>query len=94
MFVSLGFEGHTEIFGPHPFHVEDSPPHPKISGPKSLGLGSFFFPEKELKYASFAGGVGEFRVDGHLRLLTFKVRSMFACHSGRNVLLFLPGDLL
>ena len=40
--VSLGFEfeGHTELFGPHPSRGRP-PPHPKISGPKSLGLGSF-----------------------------------------------------
>ena len=34
-----GFEGHTELFGPHPFTLKTPPPHPKISGPKSLGLG-------------------------------------------------------
>ena len=30
----LGFEGHTELFGPHPFNVEDPHPTSKISGPK------------------------------------------------------------
>ena len=39
-----GFEGHTELFGPHPFTWK-TPSRPKISGPKSLGLGSFFVPE-------------------------------------------------
>ena len=29
--VSLGFEGHPELFGPNPF---TPPPHPKLSGPK------------------------------------------------------------
>ena len=38
--VSLGFEGHNELFGPPPLHVED-PPDPKTSGPKSLDLGAF-----------------------------------------------------
>ena len=37
MLVSLGFEGHTELFGPRP--------HQKISGPESLGLCSFFVPD-------------------------------------------------
>ena len=32
-------------FWPPPLHVQNPPPHPKISGPKSLGLGSFFLPE-------------------------------------------------
>ena len=45
--VSLGFEGHTEVFGPHPSRGRP-PPHPNISGPKSLGLGSFSFPESKL----------------------------------------------
>ena len=36
--VSLGFEGHTELFGPHPFTWN-------ISGPESLGLCSFFLPD-------------------------------------------------
>ena len=36
-----GFEGHTELFGPHPF-VWKTPTPPEISGLKSLGLGSFF----------------------------------------------------
>ena len=34
-----GFEGRIELFGPHPL------PHWKISGPKSLGLGSLFLPD-------------------------------------------------
>ena len=39
----------TELFfWPPPHSRGRPPPHPKISGPKSLGLGSFFFPEKEL----------------------------------------------
>ena len=39
-----GFEGHTELFGPT--HSRGRPPpHPKISGVKSLGLGSSFVPE-------------------------------------------------
>ena len=36
----------TELFGPHPFTWK-TPTPPEISGPKSLGLGSFFFPEKK-----------------------------------------------
>ena len=45
--VSLGFEGHTHIpnfLAPTPSRGRP-PPHPKISGPKSLGLGSYFFPD-------------------------------------------------
>ena len=38
--VSLGFEGHAELFGPHPSRGRP-PTHPKNSGPKSLGMGSF-----------------------------------------------------
>ena len=34
------FEGHTELFGPHPFTWK-TPTPPEISGLKSLGLGSF-----------------------------------------------------
>ena len=41
--ISPGFEGHTELFGPHPFTWKDPQPHRRISGPESLGLGSFFF---------------------------------------------------
>ena len=38
------------------------PPHPKISGPKSLGLGSFFFPDlylfiQQLRFGVFREGV-------------------------------------
>ena len=32
--VSLGFEGHTELFGPHSSRGRP-PPHPKVSRPKS-----------------------------------------------------------
>ena len=42
--VSLGFEGHADLLAPTPSRGRP-PPHPKKSGPKSLGLGSFFFPE-------------------------------------------------
>ena len=42
--VSLCFEGHAELFGPHPFTWK-TPTPPEISGTESLGLGSFFFPE-------------------------------------------------
>ena len=38
--VSLGFEGHTELFGPT-LSRGRPPPHPKISRPKSLRLGCF-----------------------------------------------------
>ena len=44
--VSLGFEGHAGLFGPIPSRGRP-PPHRKISGPKSLGLGSFFLPDKK-----------------------------------------------
>ena len=40
----LGFEGHTKIFGPT-LSRGRPPPLRKISGPKSLGLCSFCFPE-------------------------------------------------
>ena len=40
-----GFEGHTELFWPPPLHVEDPYPIQKISGLKSLGLGSFCMPD-------------------------------------------------
>ena len=40
--VSLGFEGHTGLFGPTTSRGRP-PPHLKISRPKSLG--SFFFPD-------------------------------------------------
>ena len=44
--VSLGFEGRTELFlAPTPSRGRP-PSHPKISGPKSLGLGSL----SSLKY--------------------------------------------
>ena len=46
-FDSLGFEGHTELFGPHPFTWK-TPTPPKISGLKSLGLGSFFRDQPEV----------------------------------------------
>ena len=39
-----GFQGHTELFGPRPFTWK-IPTHRKISGPRSLGLGSFFVPD-------------------------------------------------
>ena len=47
-FVFPGFEGHTELFGPHPFMWKTPTvcTHPKISGPRSLGLGSFFLPDQ------------------------------------------------
>ena len=41
-----GFEGHTELLAPTPSRGRP-PPHPRISGPKSLGLGSFFLPAKQ-----------------------------------------------
>ena len=34
-----GFQRTYRTFWPPPLHVEDPPPHPKVSGPKSLGLG-------------------------------------------------------
>ena len=37
-----GFEGHTERLGPHPFTPQED------IGPKDLGLGSFFLPEKHM----------------------------------------------
>ena len=49
-----GFEGDTELFGPTPSRGRP-PPHPKISGPKSLGLGSFFLPDEYSK--SFRGSL-------------------------------------
>ena len=49
------FEGHTELFGPDPFTWK-TPPHPKISGPKSLGLGSFFLPEIRSKPIMYCNG--------------------------------------
>ena len=42
--VSLGFEGHTELFGPTRSRGRP-PPHRDISGPKSLGPCSFFLPD-------------------------------------------------
>ena len=39
-----GFEGHTELFGPHPFTWK-TPTPPEDIRTKSLGLGSFFFPD-------------------------------------------------
>ena len=45
-FDFLGFEAHIELFGPPPLHVEDPHPTRGYPDPKSLGLGSFFFPEK------------------------------------------------
>ena len=44
----LGFEAHTELFGPHLFTWK-TPTHPKISGPESLGLGFFFLPDLRAK---------------------------------------------
>ena len=42
-----GFRGtYRTIWPPHPSRGRP-PPHPKISGPKSLGLGSFFLPDLE-----------------------------------------------
>ena len=46
-FDSLGFEGHTELFGPHPFTWK-SPTPPENIRLKSLGLGSFFVPENHV----------------------------------------------
>ena len=45
--VSLGFEDIPNFLAPTPSRGRP-PPHPKISRPKSLGLGSFFFPELRL----------------------------------------------
>ena len=42
--VSLGFEGRTELSPPTRSRGRP-PPYPKISGPKSLALASFFFPD-------------------------------------------------
>ena len=47
-----GFEGHTELFGPHPF-MWKTPPHQKLSGLKSLGLGSFFVPDPDYRIYVF-----------------------------------------
>ena len=46
-----GFEGHTELFGPHPFTWK-TPTPPEIIGPKSLGVCSFFVPEIRAEKAS------------------------------------------
>ena len=56
------FEGHTKLFGPHPF-TGRPPPHRKISGPKSLslGLGSFFFLDRR-KEEGGDGGVDGGRI--------------------------------
>ena len=43
-----GFEGHTELFGPHPF-MWKTPTSQKIPGPKSLSLCSFFLLETNSK---------------------------------------------
>ena len=42
--VSLVSRDRPNFSAPTPSHGRP-PPHPKISGPKSLGLGSFFFPD-------------------------------------------------
>ena len=39
--VSLGFEGHTELFGPHPFTWKTPTPHEDIRT-KTFGFGFFF----------------------------------------------------
>ena len=41
-----GFEGHLELFGPHPFTWK-TPTHRKISGLECLGLCSVFVPESK-----------------------------------------------
>ena len=41
---SLGFEGHTKLFGSTPFTWK-TPPHRKVFGPKSLSLCCFFVSE-------------------------------------------------
>ena len=75
--VSLGFEGHTELFGPHPWRGRP-PPHQKISRPKSLGLGSFFFPDTKTWACFFqSGGEWAWQISApttphHLMLLTCK----------------------
>ena len=43
--ISLVSRDVSNFLAPPPVHVEDPEPHWKISGPKSLGLGSFFLPE-------------------------------------------------
>ena len=52
--VSKDIPTPLHVEDPHPFTwktptpsraLQDPPPHPKISGPKSLGLSSFFFPD-------------------------------------------------
>ena len=40
------FRGTCRTFRPPPLRVKDPHPTPKISGPKSLGLGSFFLPDQ------------------------------------------------
>ena len=49
-----GFRGTYRTFWPPPHSRGRPPPHPKISGPKSLGLGSFFLPDlsSRLKFSS------------------------------------------
>ena len=42
--VSLGFEGHTELCGPHPFTWK-TPTPPEDIRTKKFGLGSFFLPD-------------------------------------------------
>ena len=45
MFGFPGFEEHTELCWPPPFHTGRPPPHQKISGPEILNLCSFFLPD-------------------------------------------------
>ena len=45
-FVFPGFEGHTELFGPHPFMWKTPTPPEDIRTPK-FGFGFLFLPEAE-----------------------------------------------
>ena len=44
--VSPGFEGGTELLGPHPFRWKTPPPPEDIGTHKSLGLCSFLLPDR------------------------------------------------
>ena len=82
-FDSLGFEGHTELFGPHPFTQKTPTPPEDISGLKSLGLGSFFVPEKRVS-VHYPPGCADLVDMGRGKHVSNDRDVNFSCHHDKN----------
>ena len=88
--ASLGFEGQTELFWPPP-HSRGRPlPHPKTSGPKSLGLGSCLLPDENKSGESDLGNrSGNFQIY-NLEMISPETETVI---SRKYFLFFLVGNL-